>query len=249
MRLEGKVALISGGARGMGAAEARFFAREGARVAVGDLLEEEGARLESEIAEAGGDCIFIRLDVTSEESWANAVELTVSRYGRLDVLVNNAGVYQKARVEDTTLEGWDRVMAINAAGPFLGTKAAVPAMRDSGGGSIVNISSTAGLVGSLHSTAYTASKGAVRLLTKATAVQYAGDGIRANSVHPGPIDTDMLAAVYSDPEERRLRVSRIPMGREGTVDEVAYGVLFLASDESSFMTGSELGIDGGATAQ
>ena len=168
MRLEGKVALISGGARGMGAAEARLFAREGARVAVGDLLEEEGARLESEIAEAGGDCIFIRLDVTSEESWANAVELTVSRYGRLDVLVNNAGVYQKARVEDTTLEGWDRVMAINAAGPFLGTKAAVPAMRDSGGGSIVNISSTAGLVGSLHSTAYTASKGAVRLLTKAT---------------------------------------------------------------------------------
>ena len=249
MRLEGKVALISGGARGMGAAEARFFAREGARVAVGDLLEEEGARLESEIAEAGGDCIFIRLDVTSEESWANAVELTVSRYGRLDVLVNNAGVYQKARVEDTTLEGWDRVMAINAAGPFLGTKAAVPAMRDSGGGSIVNISSTAGLVGSLHSTAYTASKGAVRLLTKATAVQYAGDGIRANSVHPGPIDTDMLAAVYSDPEERRRRVSRIPMGREGTVEEVAYGVLFLASDESSFMTGSELVIDGGATAQ
>ena len=249
MRLEGKVALISGGARGMGAAEARFFAREGARVAVGDLLEEEGARLESEIAEAGGDCIFIRLDVTSEESWANAVELTVSRYGRLDVLVNNAGVYQKARVEDTTLEGWDRVMAINAAGPFLGTKAAVPAMRDSGGGSIVNISSTAGLVGSLHSTAYTASKGAVRLLTKATAVQYAGEGIRANSVHPGPIDTDMLAAVYSDPEERRLRVSRIPMGREGTVEEVAYGVLFLASDESSFMTGSELVIDGGATAQ
>ncbi len=249
MRLEGKVALISGGARGMGAAEARFFAREGARVAVGDLLEEEGARLESEIAEAGGDCIFIRLDVTSEESWANAVEVTVSRYGRLDVLVNNAGVYQKARVEDTTLEGWDRVMAINATGPFLGTKAAVPAMRDSGGGSIVNISSTAGLVGSLHSTAYTASKGAVRLLTKATAVQYAGDGIRANSVHPGPIDTDMLAAVYSDPEERRLRVSRIPMGREGTVEEVAYGVLFLASDESSFMTGSELVIDGGATAQ
>ena len=249
MRLEGKVALISGGARGMGAAEARFFAREGARVAVGDLLEEEGARLESEIAEAGGDCIFVRLDVTSEESWANAVELTVSRYGRLDVLVNNAGVYQKARVEDTTLEGWDRVMAINAAGPFLGTKAAVPAMRDSGGGSIVNISSTAGLVGSLHSTAYTASKGAVRLLTKATAVQYAGDGIRANSVHPGPIDTDMLAAVYSDPEERQRRVSRIPMGREGTVDEVAYGVLFLASDESSFMTGSELVIDGGATAQ
>jgi NAD(P)-dependent dehydrogenase (short-subunit alcohol dehydrogenase family) len=249
MRLEGKVALISGGARGMGAAEARLFAREGARVAVGDLLVEEGARLESEIAEAGGDCIFIRLDVTSEESWANVVELTVSRYGRLDVLVNNAGIYQKARVEDTTLEGWDRVMAINAAGPFLGTKAAVPAMRDSGGGSIVNISSTAGLVGSLHSTAYTASKGAVRLLTKATCIQYAGDGIRANSVHPGPIDTDMLAAVYSDPEERRLRVSRIPMGREGTVGEVAYGVLFLASDESSFMTGSELVIDGGATAQ
>ena len=249
MRLEGKVALISGGARGMGAAEARLFAREGARVAVGDLLEEEGARLESEIAEAGGECIFIRLDVTSEESWANAVEATLSRFGRLDVLVNNAGIFQKAKVEDTTLEGWDRVMAINATGPFLGTKAVIPAMRDSGGGSIVNISSTSGMVGSTFLTAYTASKGAVRLLTKSSAVQYAGDGIRVNSVHPGPIDTDMLASVYSDAEERSQRMSLIPMGRAGTVDEVAYGVLFLASDESSFMTGSELVIDGGGTAQ
>ena len=249
MRLEGKVALISGGARGMGAAEARMFAREGARVAIGDILEDEGARLEAEIAEAGGEAIFIRLDVTSEADWTHAVETVVSRFGKLDVLVNNAGIHQKATVEETTSEGWDLVMSVNATGPFLGTKAAIPPMRDAGGGSIVNISSTAGLVGGSYSTAYTASKGAVRLLTKATAIQYAADGIRANSVHPGPIDTDMLAAVYSDPEERRERLSRIPMGRSGTVDEVAYGVLFLASDESSFMTGSELVIDGGATAQ
>ena len=249
MRLEGKVALISGGARGMGAAEARIFAREGARVAIGDLLEDEGARLEAEIAEAGGEAIFVRLDVTSEADWTRAVEMVVSRFEKLDVLVNNAGIYHKAQVVETTAEDWDRVMAVNATGPFLGTKAAIPAMRDAGGGSIVNISSTAGLVGGSVSSAYTASKGAVRLLTKATAIQYAAGGIRANSVHPGPIDTDMLAAVYADPEERRQRISKIPLGRSGTVDEVAYGVLFLASDESSFMTGSELVIDGGATAQ
>ena len=227
----------------------RIFAREGARVAIGDLLEDEGARLEAEIAEAGGEAIFVRLDVTSEADWTRAVETVVSRFEKLDVLVNNAGIYHKAQVVETTAEDWDRVMAVNATGPFLGTKAAIPAMRDAGGGSIVNISSTAGLVGGSVSSAYTASKGAVRLLTKATAIQYAAGGIRANSVHPGPIDTDMLAAVYADPEERRQRISKIPLGRSGTVDEVAYGVLFLASDESSFMTGSELVIDGGATAQ
>ena len=249
MRLEGKVALISGGARGMGAAEARMFARERARVAIADLLEDEGARVEAEIAEAGGEAIFIRLDVTSETDWEQAVETVVSRFGKLDVLVNNAGIYHKAGVEATTGEEWDRVMAVNATGPFLGTRAVIPAMRDAGGGSIVNISSTAGLVGSPISAAYTASKGAVRLLTKSTAIQYAADGIRANSVHPGSIDTDMLAGVYPDPEERRARLSRIPLGREAQADEVAYGVLFLASDESSFMTGSELVIDGGSTAQ
>jgi cyclopentanol dehydrogenase len=249
MRLQGKVALISGGARGMGAVEARLFAQEGAKVGIADVLEAEGRRLEAEIAETGGEAIFIRLDVTSEADWKRAVDTVVRRFGKLDVLVNNAGIYQRATVEETTSEGWDRVLDVNAKGVFLGTKAVIPAMRNAGGGSIINISSTAGLVGSSMSTAYNASKGAVRLLTKATAIQYAKEGIRANSVHPGPIETDMVDQAFPTPELRQQRASLIPLGRFGRPEEVAYGVLFLASDESSYMTGSELVIDGGATAQ
>jgi len=250
MRLEGKVALISGGARGMGAAEARLFAREGASVVIGDLLEEEGRRVEAQIGEAGGHALFLRLDVTSESGWISAVAAAVSRFGRLDVLVNNAGVGGDGGiVEETTVESWDRIMDINAKGVFLGTKAAIPEMRRAGGGSIINISSIYGLVGSGGSSAYHASKGAVRLLTKATAVQYAGEGIRANSVHPGIIDTPMTAASLADPERNRRWLSGTPLGRRGVPDDVAYGVLFLASDEASFMTGSELVIDGGWTAQ
>ena len=174
----------------------------------------------------------------------------MERYGKLDVLVNNAGIGGPGRVEDTTLEAWNRVMAVNAAGVFLGTRAAIPAMRAAGGGSIINISSQLGLVGVETSSAqYQASKGAVRLFTKATAIQYAADRIRANSVHPGPIVTPMTAARRADPEHSRLMVSRIPLGRYGEPEEVAYGVLYLASDESSFVTGSELVIDGGWTAQ
>lgn len=249
MRLEGKVALISGGARGMGAVEARLFAREGAKVGIADVLEVEGRRLEAEINETGGEALFIRLDVTSEADWKRAVDALLRRFGKLNVLVNNAGIYQRATVEETTSEGWDRVLAVNARGVFLGTKAVIPAMRQAGGGSIINISSTAGLVGSPMSTAYNASKGAVRLLTKATAIQYAREGIRANSVHPGPIETDMVNQAFPTPELRQQRTSWIPLGRFGKPEEVAYGVLFLASDESSYMTGSELVIDGGATAQ
>ena len=249
MRLEGKVAIISGGARGMGAVEARLFAREGASVCIADILEDEGRRLEAEIAEAGGHAIFVRLDVTNEDDWQHAVDSVVSSFGKLDVLVNNAGIYQMATVEETTVEGWDRVLDVNAKGVFLGIRASIPAMRDAGGGSIVNISSVAGLLGSRMSTAYNASKGAVRLLTKTTAIQYARDGIRANSVHPGPIDTDMLAQVYTGPEGREQRRSQIPLARIGTAEDVANGVLFLASDESSYMTGSELVIDGGWSAQ
>ncbi len=249
MRLEGKVALISGGARGMGAAEARMFAREGAKVGIADILEDEGRRLEAEIAELGGEAIFIKLDATSEDDWNRAVDTIVSRFGKLDVLVNNAGIYRRGTVENTSVEDWDQIMDVNAKGVFLGTKAAIPAMRRAGGGSIVNISSTAGLVGSAGAAAYNASKGAVRLLTKATAIQYAKEGIRTNSVHPGPIETDMLAQVYTSPQMREQRLSNIPLGRTGRPDDVANGVLFLASDESSFMTGSELVIDGGATAQ
>ena len=248
MRLEGKVALISGGARGMGAAEAKMFAREGAKVVIGDVLEEEGRQTEAEINETGGECIFVPLDVTDESQWETAVSETVARFGRLDILVNNAGIGGRAKVEDTTLELWDRVMDINAKGVFLGTKAAIPQMRKSGGGSIINISSIWGMVGSGSSAAYHASKGAVRLFTKSTAIQYAKESIRANSIHPGPIATAMTE-FRADRELNQRFMDSTPMGRWAQPEEVAYGALYLASDESSFVTGSELVIDGGWTAQ
>ena len=250
MRLEGKVAFISGGARGMGAAEVRLFAAEGAAVAFGDVLEEEGRALEAEIGESGGRALFLPLDVTSSTQWQEAIDATVARFGKLDILVNNAGVRGAGLVEELTEQEWDRVMEINAKGVFLGTKTVLPSLRSNGGGSIVNISSQLGIVGVDNSgPQYQASKGAVRIFTKATAIQYAGEGIRANSVHPGPIATPMTEGGRADPERYNTTVSRIPLGRYGEPDDVAYGVLFLASDESSFMTGSELVIDGGWTAQ
>ena len=250
MRLEGKVALISGGARGMGAEAGRLFAKEGAKVVLGDVLETEGKTAVEEIRAAGGEATFVRLEVTSESDWAGAVTETERLYGKLDVLVNNAGIGGGNRIEDTTLADWERIMAVNSTGVFLGTRAVIPAMRRAGGGSIVNISSQLGLVGTDNSSPqYQASKGAVRLLTKATAIQYAKDGIRANSVHPGPIVTAMTERRRADPETYRLMVSRIPLGRYGQPLEVALGVLYLASDEASFVTGSELVIDGGWTAQ
>ena len=250
MRLEGKIALISGGARGQGAVEARLFAREGAKVVFGDILDEQGRMVEAELSESGADATYVHLDVTKEADWVSAVEATLSRYGRLDVLVNNAGISIRKSIEDTTEEDWDRIMGINAKGVFLGTKHAIPAMRQAGGGSIINISSVAGMVGSpFTGGSYAATKGAVRLLTKSTAIQYAKEGIRCNSVHPGLIETPMNEDLLADPETREMRLQPIPMGRIGTAEEVAYGVLFLASDESSFMTGSELVIDGGKTAQ
>jgi len=250
MRLAGKVALISGGARGMGAVEARLFAREGAGVVLGDVLDTEGRAVEADIRRAGGEAVYVRLDVTREADWKAAVDTAVSRFGKLDVLVNNAGVGGPGRVEDVRLEEWNRVMDVNSTGVFLGTKAAIPAMRRAGGGAIVNISSQLGLVGVDNSSPqYQASKGAVRLLTKATAIQYAKERIRANSVHPGPIVTPMTEARRKDPESYALTVSRIPLGRYGEPEDVAYGVLYLASDESLFVTGAELVIDGGWTAQ
>ena len=256
MRLEGKVAIISGGARGlrsgipgMGAVEARMFAREGAKIVIGDILAE-GEILAAEIRDAGGEAIFVPLDVTVEGQWEEAVAAALGKFGPVNVLVNNAGVSGRGRVEDVSAEEWDRVMDINAKGVFLGTRAVIPAMRQAGGGSIINISSQLGLVGTDNSSPqYQASKGAVRLLTKATAVQYARDGIRCNSVHPGPIVTPMTEEGRGDEERVRLLESRTPLGRYGRPEEVAYGVLYLASDESSFVTGSELVIDGGWTAQ
>ena len=249
-RLDGKVAIISGGARGQGATEARMLAMEGASVVFGDILDDEGRQVEAQIRELGGEATYVHLDVTSEADWQSAVDAAVSAYGKLNVLVNNAGILIRKTLEETTGEDWDRIMNINAKGVFLGTRAAIPAMREAGGGSIVNISSTAGLVSSPSGSAsYTATKGAVRLLTKSTAIQYAREGIRCNSVHPGPIETDMIQDSLSDPAQMELRMQRLPMGRVGKPEEVAYGVIYLASDESSFVTGSELVIDGGTTAQ
>jgi len=248
MRLKDKVAFISGGARGIGAAIAKLFAMEGAKVIIGDVLEEEGRKTETEINETGGESLFLRMDVTSEDEWQQAVASTLARFGKLDVLVNNAGIGDTGKVEDTTVEAWDRVMDVNAKGVFLGTKAAIPELRRSGSGSIINISSQVGLVGTeTASPQYQASKGAVRMLTKATAIQYADDRIRVNSVHPGPIITPMLEA-SDDGEMDKILLSRIPLKKYGEPDNVAFAVLLLASDESCFMTGSEMVIDGGYTA-
>ena len=249
MRLEGKVALISGGARGMGAVEAKLFATEGAKVVIGDVLEAEAKGVEAEINESGGECVFIRLDVTVAANWQAAVDLAVGRFGRLDILVNNAGISNRATLEDTSDEAWDRMLDINAKGVFLGTRHAIPAMRDSGGGSIINISSIYGLIGSRTSAAYHASKGAVRLLTKATAIQHASENIRCNSVHPGFIQTPMTEVSFSDEEHRERLIANTPLGRVGVPEDIAKGVLYLASDESSYVTGAELVIDGGFTAQ
>jgi len=251
MRLEGKVALISGAANGMGADEARLFAAEGARVVIGDILAEQGKKLETEIGESGGQALFVRLDVTAEGDWVSALEIAVSTFGKLDILVNNAGISSRSVDDPTSLENWDRIMNINSTGVFLGTKHSVPHMQTNGGGSIVNMSSIMGLVGgeSGHP-AYNASKGSVRLLTKATAVRYGKDGIRANSVHPGYMPP-MLSNIPDD-EVRRNRQNLIdatPLRREGERMEVAKAVLFLASDDASFITGAELAVDGGFTAK
>jgi len=256
MRLEGKVALISGAASGVegdlmgfGGAAARLFAREGAKVVLTDINQESGQQTAAQINESGGEATFLRLDVTNEQDWIDAVRATVSSYGRLDILVNNAGTGARYTVEETTEEVWDTQMNIHAKGTFLGTKHAIPEMRKVGGGSIINVSSIYGLVGSDTSTAYHAAKGAIRLFTKSAAIQYAKENIRVNSVHPGYALTPLTQRGYANPEYLERILSRIPMGRVGTADDIAYGMLYLASDESSFVTGSELVIDGGTTAQ
>ena len=250
-KLDGKVALISGGARGQGAAEAETFVKEGARVVFGDIRDDEGKKVEAAIRARGGDAVYVHLDVTSETDWQSAVQTATGRYGKLDILINNAAiVIPRVPIEERTAAEWDQVMAVNAKGVFLGTKYAIPAMRRSGGGSIVNISSVAGIGQSLHQEpAYAASKGAIRIFTKVTASQHAKDRIRCNSVHPGPVDTEMFHSAFPDREALERRLQRIPLGRMGTVAEIVSAVLYLASDDSSYMSGSELVIDGGALAQ
>jgi NAD(P)-dependent dehydrogenase (short-subunit alcohol dehydrogenase family) len=243
MRLAGKVALVTGGASGMGKSEATIFAREGARVLVADVLEAEG----KEVAKAIGDAArFVKLDVTNEGEWQTAVAAAEREFGKLDILVNNAGISGTYQADLTNTEAWDRVMGINAKGVFFGMKHAVPALKRAGGGAIVNISSISGFTGQhgVHM-AYNASKGAVRIMTKTAAVQWAADGIRVNSVHPGFMPAMRTSVGSANPEWRAKVLRAVPMKREGRVEEVAHAVLFLASDEASYITGTELVVDGG----
>jgi NAD(P)-dependent dehydrogenase (short-subunit alcohol dehydrogenase family) len=246
MRLAGKVALVTGGASGMGQSEAIIFAREGARVVVGDLLEADGRQVVEKISAAGGQARFVKLDVTSEADWREAVAATVAAFGKLDLLVNNAGISGTFDPDMMSTAAWDTLMNVNAKGVFLGLKYAIPAMQRAGGGAVVNISSISGFVGQdrVHM-GYNASKGAVRLLTKSAAVQYARDGIRVNSVHPGIMPPMRTSKASADPTWREKALRAVPMKREGRVEEVAYAVLFLASDEASYITGTELVVDGG----
>jgi NAD(P)-dependent dehydrogenase (short-subunit alcohol dehydrogenase family) len=246
MRLAGKVALISGAASGMGQSEATIFAREGAKVVVGDILEAEGRDVADSIVKAGGQARFVRLDVTQEQSWQDAVAAAVSAFGKLDVLVNNAGISGSYDPDTLSTAAWDRLMDVNAKGVFLGMKYAIPPMQAAGGGAIVNISSISGFVGqSMLHMAYNASKGAVRIMTKSAAVQYAKDGIRVNSVHPGVMPPMRTSVTAADPKLREKLLETIPMRRPGRVEEAAYAILFLASDEASYITGTELVVDGG----
>jgi len=246
-RLEGKVALISGAARGQGAAHAELFAKEGASVVLGDILEKEVRFVADEIRAGGAAAEAIVLDVTRPPDWIAAVELTETTFGRLDVLVNNAGIIDEGGAVDEDLEAWHRVIAVNQTGMFLGMKHAVPAMRRAGGGSIVNVSSTLGVVGADDYIAYQASKGAVRQMTRSAALSYVGDGIRVNTICPGFIETPMTDEL--EDEIRDHDIGMTPMARAGKPIEVSYAVLYLASDESSFVTGSDLVVDGGYLAQ
>ena len=235
----------------MGATEAGMFAAEGASVVIGDILDDEGEATAAGIRAAGGQCIYQHLDVTLEADWSAAVESAVSRFGKLNVLVNNAGIGSNPfQIHEEPVELWDRTIDVNLKGVFLGTRAAIPAMKEAGGGSIINISSQLGIVAvPYNGAAYQTAKGGVRILTKATALQYASDGIRVNSVHPGPIVTEMTRAGRDNPERLAMMMPRIPMGRYGEPEEVAHAVVYLASDESGFVTGSEVVVDGGWTAQ
>ena len=246
MRLADKVAMVTGGASGMGKSEATIFAREGAKVMVADMMESDGRKVVSEIVDSGGQAQFFRLDVTKESEWEAAVAATVAAFGKLDILVNNAGISGGIVEDPMDTGGWDQLMGVNAKGVFLGMKHAVPAMRRAGGGAIVNISSISGFAGQagIHM-GYNASKGAVRIMTKSAAVQFAGDGIRVNSVHPGILPPMRTSRLTADPAHRAKMLRGVPMKREGRVEEVAYAVLFLASDEASYITGTELVVDGG----
>jgi NAD(P)-dependent dehydrogenase (short-subunit alcohol dehydrogenase family) len=253
-RVEGKTAIVTGAARGLGQAIALLLAKEGAKVAVTDILEDGGKKTAEEIRRGGGEAIFIKHDVTSEDSWSGVVKQVLSEFGKLDILVNNAGVQVIKEIAETSLEEWRGLMSVNLDGVFLGTKYAIRAMKKSGGGSIVNISSVAGIIGTADDTAaYSASKGGVRLFTKAAALECSKMGhnynIRVNSVHPGIIKTDMVVSMMAQDVALKKRMeSNHPIGFLGEPIDIAYAVLYLASDESRLVTGAELIVDGGWTA-
>lgn len=254
-RVKDKVALVTGASAGLGKAAALMLAREGAKVVVSDIKNDEGQAVVDQIAKGGGEALFVEHDVAEENQWRAAVERTIERFGRLDVVVNNAGVLLEANVEETSLEDWRWLMRINLDGVFLGTRSGIEAMKKSGGGSIINLSSIEGIIGDPKLAAYNASKGGVRIFTKSAALHCAkaGYNIRINSIHPGYIWTPMVEAYareQGDVEAVHEELNKLhPIGHTGEPDDIAYGVLYLASDESKFVTGSELVIDGGYTAQ
>ncbi|MDR1903627.1 MAG: glucose 1-dehydrogenase [Treponema sp.] len=249
MRLKDKVALITGAAQGLGAAIAARFAEEGAVVFIGDLNAETGNKTVAGIKEKSGRAFFVSLDVTSEESWKSAFAAVEKECGRLDVLVNNAGINIREAVEVMKVENLDTMLAVNVKGPFLGTKHAIPLLRKGGGGSIINMSSVCGLIGHKYTTeAYTVTKGAVTLLTKTIAVRYAKDNIRCNSIHPSTVDTPLMQALFKDPARKEERIGEVPLGRLAAASDVANAALYLASDEASFLNGVSLPVDGGTTA-
>lgn len=250
MRLANKVAVITGASNGMGAAEARLFASEGAQVILADLLEKEGQEQVVQIRSSGGKAIFERLDVTLESQWDLLVHKVIERFGSLDILVNNAGISGSYQPDLMSVEAYDRIMNVNSKGVFLGMKYCLKQMVKHGKGSIVNISSISGMVGQEYThMGYNASKGAVRIMTKSAAVQYADRGIRVNSVHPGIMPPMTTSVGTAEPKTREIMLKEVPMNRFGLVEEVANAVLFLASGEASYITGVELPVDGGLTAR
>jgi 3(or 17)beta-hydroxysteroid dehydrogenase len=252
-RVKGKVAIVTGAAGGLGSAQASLLAKEGAKVVITDIDETQGNKVAEEIGQQGGEAIFLKHDVSSEQDWKGVIEKTLSEFAKLDVLVNNAGVILFKNIKDTTLEEWRWVIKVNLDSVFLGTKYAMEAMKESGGGSIINLSSTAGIVGTLDTSSYHASKGGVRIFTKAAALECSKAGydynIRVNSVHPGVIKTAMTKDLLEDEDSRKEVTDWHPIGHVGEPEDIAYGVLYLASDESKFVTGTELVIDGGWTAR
>ena len=248
MNVKDKVVMITGAGGGLGSEMARVLCQNGAKVFILDLDAEKGEAVAAEIAAAGGWARFIRMDVTSEEDWQAAVNEAVSACGRLDVLINNAGINIRKPVEEMNIDEWTTMMKVNTGSTFLGCKYAIPVMRAQGGGAIINTSSVCGLVGHKYTPeAYTASKGAVTMLTKAIASRYAKDGIRCNSIHPSTVDTPLVREKLKDPQFHAERLGEVPLGRLATASDVANAVLYLASEEASFINGAALPIDGGVT--